>query len=256
MAETAPHASPVRLLIDEPADGAWNMAADEVLGEAAERGLSTLRFYRWRPATLSLGYFQSLAERAGHPASTSCEVVRRTSGGGAILHDLELTYSFAEPVQGARGDQAARQLYRDFHESLIRALAEFGVAAELCGDARCAAACSAQPSFMCFSRRAREDVLVGETKVAGSAQRRQRTALVQHGSVLLSASPFAPELPGLAELGARGLDFERLAKAWLPLVSERLSRALAPSDWSGAERSQIADLAESKYRSLEWTGRR
>lgn len=255
MADRFSVSTPVRVLIDEPADGAWNMAADEILGQAAEQGVSTLRLYRWQPATLSLGYFQSIAERASHPASADCPGVRRPSGGGAILHDAELTYSFAEPVRGA-GDGTARELYRDFHESLISALAEFGVTAELCGDERCAAACSAKPAFMCFGRRAREDVLVGETKVAGSAQRRHRAALVQHGSVLLSASQFAPELPGLMQLGAREIDFDRLANAWLPWLAVRLVFSQQDSVWTPAERTAIADLAESKYRSLDWTHRR
>ena len=249
--------SPVRLLIDEPAAGAWNMAADELLGRQVEEGgPATLRFYRWQPATLSLGYFQGIAERESHPASAGCAVVRRQSGGGAILHDAELTYSYAAPSRGTT-DRAARDLYLAFHETLIEALASFGIAAEICGDARCAAACVAHPSFMCFSRRAREDLLVGEHKIAGSAQRRQRRALIQHGSILLAASPYAPELPGLLELGAsQQLSSQSLIEAWLPQLSARLELAFAPSSWSTAEEVQIEQLAAERYASDEWTRRR
>ncbi len=248
--------SPVRLLIDEPAVGAWNMAADELLGRQVEEGgPPTLRFYRWQPATLSLGYFQAIAQRESHAASAACAVVRRQSGGGAILHDHELTYSYAAPSRGAT-DRAARDLYLAFHETLIEALAPFGIAAEICGDARCAAACAAHPSFMCFSRRAREDLLVGEHKIAGSAQRRQRLALIQHGSILLAASPFAPELPGLAELGAKELTFQGLIEAWLPQLAACLELVLAPSSWSPAEEAQIEQLASERYADDAWTRRR
>lgn len=232
------------------------MAADELLGRQVEEGgPATLRFYRWQPATLSLGYFQGIAERESHPASAACAVVRRQSGGGAILHDRELTYSYAAPSRNAT-DRAARDLYLAFHETLIEALVPFSIAAEICGDARCAAACVAHPSFMCFARRAREDLLVGEHKIAGSAQRRQRLALIQHGSILLAASPFAPELPGLTELGAQELTFEGLIEAWLSQLATRLGLVLSPSSWSTGEEAQIEQLAEERYASDEWTRRR
>src|SRR6185295_18138238 len=88
----------MRLLIDPPGGGAWNMAVDEALLEtAATTGQATLRFYQWQEPTLSLGYFQSVADRQQHAASLDCPVVRRASGGGAILPDRELTYSVALP---------------------------------------------------------------------------------------------------------------------------------------------------------------
>src|ERR1700690_2091076 len=86
------------LIVDPPGEGAWNMALDEALLEAAQNeGIATLRFYSWREATLSLGYFQGAADRRLHQASADCASVRRASGGGAILHDCELTYSIALP---------------------------------------------------------------------------------------------------------------------------------------------------------------
>ncbi|HEY1784986.1 MAG TPA: lipoate--protein ligase family protein, partial [Pirellulales bacterium] len=82
-----------RLLVDAPASGAWNMAVDEALvDDAAERGTCWLRFYGWSEPTLSLGYFQGHAERLVHRPSRHCPLVRRASGGGAILHDAEITY--------------------------------------------------------------------------------------------------------------------------------------------------------------------
>ena len=86
------------LLLDPPGDGAWNMAVDETLLEAAAaEGLCSLRFYQWAEPTLSLGYFQAYADRNQHEASRQSAVVRRASGGGAIMHDFDVTYSLAVP---------------------------------------------------------------------------------------------------------------------------------------------------------------
>src|SRR5262245_57717493 len=100
--------SEIRLLSDPPAPGAWNMAVDEVLlTAAAASGQATLRFYTWNEPTLSLGYFQAAADRQQHAASLACTLVRRASGGGAILHDRELTYSVALPLAGANRSAAS-----------------------------------------------------------------------------------------------------------------------------------------------------
>src|SRR5688500_2618026 len=105
----------VRLINDPPAPGAWNMAVDEALLEsAAERGIATLRLYRWSEPTLSLGYFQAAGDRIQHPASLGCPMVRRASGGGAIIHDSELTYSLAIPQPDVRA-HAATDLYEAVH---------------------------------------------------------------------------------------------------------------------------------------------
>src|SRR5688572_19512152 len=88
----------LRIVFDPPASGPWNMAVDEaLLHSTAEGGQATLRFYTWEEPTLSLGHFQTLAEREQHQASLACPLVRRASGGGAILHDIELTYSICLP---------------------------------------------------------------------------------------------------------------------------------------------------------------
>ena len=80
-----------RLIIDSPAEGAWNMAVDEALLDSCSRtGMPTLRFYQWSKATLSLGYFQRHRDREQHVASRDCPLVRRSTGGRAIIHDQEL----------------------------------------------------------------------------------------------------------------------------------------------------------------------
>src|SRR5689334_21696416 len=92
----------LRLIIDPPRQGSMNMAIDDALLEsAAEAGVATLRLYQWSEPTLSLGYFQAAAERKTHQPSLTCALVRRASGGGAILHDRELTYSLALPEKSS-----------------------------------------------------------------------------------------------------------------------------------------------------------
>ena len=181
------------------------MAVDEVLADsAAELGQCSLRFYQWFAPTLSLGYFQPFALREEHCASAELSIVRRASGGGAIVHDRELTYSLAVPVAHPLVSDAMR-LYNTVHESLIATLAKWKIAAH-----RNVAPSGLPPHqepFLCFVRRSPGDVMLSSAKICGSAQRRRRGAIVQHGSVLLQRSPAAVELPGIAELTGIQLDF-------------------------------------------------
>lgn len=241
-----------RLLIDEPADGAWNMAVDEVLlARAAREGEWTLRFYGWREATLSLGYFQPAADRDLHQASRHCPLVRRPSGGGAIVHDREITYSLAARI--GRSPEASRRLYRQVHTAIIEVLAPWGVQACLCdGPTRPAG----REPFLCFQRRAEGDVLLGDAKIVGSAQRRRDDALLQHGCLLLAASPAAPELPGVASLTA----LHRADEAWLSLLSQSIARSLSlsllPDHLNDAERERVARLQAEKYGQPRWNDRK
>ena len=240
-----------RLLLDEPDSGPWNMAVDEVLLAAAEeQGATSLRFYTWTPATLSLGYFQKLEDRHCHPASLSCPVVRRASGGGAIVHDAELTYSFAAPTPD-RASQQLRELYQTFHQSLIETLADFQVKAVRYGMAH-----RKDPTpFLCFLRRSPEDLVVSEKKVVGSAQRRGRGAVLQHGSILLSISPSAPELPGINQLADVALDARTLADAWSRRLAQRLDLQYIPFPFTDHEQDQAETYLASHYDNPQWTHR-
>jgi len=246
------HSSPVpcRLLIDPPASGAWNMAVDEVLLQwSAARDRCCWRFYRWQEPTLSLGYFQRYDDRWQHAASRSCPVVRRASGGGTILHDAELTYSVVVPG-GHPLAQRRLALYEAVHATLIELLAERGITASLCGEPPKTAA-GRQP-FLCFQRRSPGDLLVGHTKIAGSAQRRVSGAVLQHGSVLLGRSAAAPELDGLNELAAVSLTHEQLIRAWLEKLAGRLAFCWHEEPLTDPERARAAALVETKYGSDRW----
>ena len=246
--------TPCRLLIDPPGAGAWNMAVDEVLmGWSAATGGCCLRFYGWREPTLSLGYFQVYGDRDRHAPSLGCPAVRRTSGGGAIVHDRELTYSIVVPC-GHPLAVRRLALYRAVHTSLIEQLWELGVTASLCAEA--GGPTPGRQPFLCFQRRAAGDVLVGPAKVAGSAQRRSPGAVLQHGSVLVGRSPAAPELPGLNELLETPVRETQLAEVWLAGLSRRLGLRCESGPLSEAERRQVGALAQSKYGAEAWTRNR
>ncbi|MCX7426996.1 MAG: lipoate--protein ligase [Planctomycetia bacterium] len=247
-----PDRTPCRLLIDSPASGAWNMAVDEVLLEsAAESGGCWWRFYRWREPTLSLGYFQLLEDRARHAASRHCGVVRRASGGGAIVHDAELTYSLAVTA-GHPLAKGPAQLYRTIHATLVDVLAGFGIEASLWAGTGVR---SEDQPFLCFQRRAAGDVVCGDAKIGGSAQRRLRGAVLQHGSVLLERSGAAPELAGLADLGAT-IGHEPLIASWTAALSDRLRLEFRGTSLSEAQQARAAALARTKYGSPAWTAHR
>jgi lipoate-protein ligase A len=243
-----------RTIIDPPAEGAWNMAVDEALLEAAaDQGACYLRFYRWQPATLSLGYFQRHTDRRRHTPSRDCPLVRRQSGGGAIVHDAEQTYSLIVPHGHALAADA-QSLYLAMHEELIATLAELGVNAALCRHAGNSRG-QAEP-FLCFHRRSIGDVLFGANKIAGSAQRRRQGAVLQHGSVVLAASPAAPDLPSLGELSGTMIDESVLRTTWTARLARRLNLKVQPTALEAAQADRAHELVKNKYGSARWTERR
>jgi lipoate-protein ligase A len=250
----------LRLLVDPPAAGARNMAVDEVLlTSAAEQGIATLRFYGWEVPTLSLGYFQRAADRELHASSLCCPLVRRASGGGAIVHDCELTYSIAMPLRDVRAS-AATELYGAFHETLIGTLARFGVVAALYGSTCDAGpgeriSNSSQQPFLCFARRACGDIICGGAKIVGSSQRRRRGAVLQHGSILLGESSCAPELSGIAQLTGHTIEPGALAQAWTADLARKLGASAAPGEFTESEQERARFHAE-RFAGADHTYRR
>jgi lipoate-protein ligase A len=242
------------LIIDPPARGSWNIAVDEALLESAGEGVTTLRLYQWSEPTLSLGYFQAVAERYGHAASRNCPLVRRASGGGAIVHDRELTYCLAVPIAERFGSKA-NGLYDAVHRALIKTLAEI--------DVRChwhlpqaTTASAGPPAFLCFQRRAPGDVTCGDAKIVGSAQRRQRGGLMQHGSILLSQSVCALELPGIEQITAIRVDADDLAHRLSQRLADSLQLRWQSADLTDQETSRAAGYEIERFAAPEWTNRR
>lgn len=243
-----------RLIVHAPAAGVWNMAVDEALLEStAGGGLPTLRFYQWNEPTLSLGYFQRFADRGTHAASLDCPIVRRTTGGGAILHDRELTYSLSVPA-GHRLARRPAELYDRMHRSLVQALEQLGAASQVLATGADRGP-MAEP-FLCFQRRASGDVVQAGAKIAGSAQRRHRGAILQHGSVLVETSPAAPELPGLEQTARVVVQPERLLEHWRDPLARELELNFAPGELSAAEQSRANELVAEKFATVAWTENR
>lgn len=258
----------LRLIVDPPRDGPTNMAADEAMLLAAEDDAdgAALRLYRWSGPTLSLGYFQPFGEVALQgPGVGGLPVVRRVTGGGAIVHADELTYCLVSPTgalpdilaRPAGGDPAPAGLYEWMHAAIA-------TAAESLGGQR--GALSAPPGehpseaggrrgpFWCFRRRSRFDLLGGGEKVAGSAQRRTGRAVLQHGSVILKRS-FACQGGGaLAELLGREVTFEEFAAALTQALRDA-GACLTPGELPSAP-GRAVEWLRLKHASSDWLRRR
>lgn len=213
----------------------------------------TLRFYTWRSATLSLGYFQSHHQRSEHPQSHFLPLVRRATGGGAIVHDRELTYSLTVPTSRLAVG-AAPELYRAVHAAFVAGLADLGVHAIRFADSP-AVAPPGEP-FLCFQRRTEEDLLVNQYKVLGSAQRRGQAGLLQHGSLLLAASPAAPQLPGIAELCNQKITAQEAARVVADRLAVLLKVQWLESELTAEEQAAANRIASDKFASPDWTLRR
>jgi lipoate-protein ligase A len=243
-----------RLIHDAAASGSWNMAVDESLFQGVDDGgAAVLRLYEWSEPTLSLGYFQCAADRAEHPSSLGLPLVRRSTGGGAIVHDRELTYCLVAPLTG-QPFAAARRILDAVHESLAEVLRELGVPIRRAAPHSRPAA--AVEPFLCFLRRAREDLLLGDVKVVGSAQRRLRQALLQHGSVLLRRSPAAPELAGIEDITPVGGLKHHLVDNWPARLADRLAWSASVSALTTDERQRAGDIETARFAANRWNLKR
>lgn len=248
--------NPGRLIPLHSCEGAVNMATDQALSESvASSGLPALRFYQWRQPTLSLGYFQPVSLRTDHGDSSSLPCVRRATGGGAIVHDLEVTYSLSIPCPlsstGPRLD-----LYQKTHQCLIEALSEFGVKVvpfrTICPDA----GPPGQDPFLCFRRRSDEDLILHGYKIVGSAQRKVRSAILQHGSVLLRSSRWAPQLPGIEDLTSRIVPIPELIDCFVGALEKSLSVRWNPDQLDEQEKVRIQSIVEERFGNEDWFSRR
>jgi lipoyl(octanoyl) transferase len=172
------------------------MALDEALLERAiEEPICHIRLYRWDAPTVSLGYFQDDSIASIPENLRGLNVVRRLSGGGAILHHHELTYSCSVPPEHPLAKRPTA-LYEGLHACLIEHLRRRGVESATRGESLDFP--QGEP-FLCYSRGDQNDVLCRGDKIIGSAQRRRRGAVLQHGSILLKRSEYAPQFPGLED---------------------------------------------------------
>lgn len=263
---------PWRLLLDGSAAGAWNMAVDEVLLDGVQSGRRpTLRFYGWSPACLSLGYFQAfeVVDRDGC-REQGVDIVRRPTGGRAILHDRELTYSLTLPARILGHDAGILPSYYRISRALQAGLAQLGVTTTMAPAS--AASGVGEHGPICFDRPSAHEILLQGRKLVGSAQVRRGDALLQHGSILieprierlvaclrsgagsgLRAPQLSSSVVGLAEVGLR--DGKRLAEALAVAAGREFAVELKPGRLTQEETRAAQRLATVKYETAAWTER-
>ena len=243
----------IRLIHDAPSAGPVNMARDEALlalvGE--RRSPPTLRLYQWREPTISLGYFQRFADyEALPPPAGELPVVRRLTGGGAILHDLELTYSLTVPLDHPLLHDGPNRLYEIAHDAIIAAIRAQELSPARCGVSDDSGA--AKGPFFCFARRHCFDVLLDGAKLVGSAQRRTRHAVLQHGSIAVS-NRFDQQPTATLDM-----EFEGAVRALRESLPRRLSELagveLDALNWTRDELDMSLALT-AKYSGDAWTRR-
>lgn len=275
------HLHDFRLIFDDPmqpgavCDGATNMARDEAmsLGVGAGAQLPTLRFYGWSPPAISLGQSQRLAAvNVAQCRADGVDIVRRATGGLAILHTDELTYSIAMPKNHPLAEGDVMTSYRRIANAIMAALRGLGVA-------NVAASAVAKEDKakgpVCFEAPSDYEV-VGEVngvskKLVGSAQQRRVDAVLQHGSLplmgdigricqyLVGAPP--PEdvhdhAATLAEAVGKPVSWRPAAELWAAAFAENLGLCFELGQWSEAELHQTQALRASRYANDEWTRRR
>lgn len=176
-----------RFLVSGPLPPSLNMAIDYALWKAAGTGQNppTLRFYTWKPSAVSLGYNQSPDEVVNMDfcRKENIPVVRRPTGGSAIFHDWELTYSFSAHADSFPDFSGPVASYLSVCQALQKGLQELGLNPELRGYSE-----GKEPSYTnqaCFVLSSRHDLVFKNKKIVGSAQRRNKHSFLQHGSILI-----------------------------------------------------------------------
>lgn len=255
-----------RLIVDPPENPAWNMGADQaILDSVTAGGPPVLRLYQWNQPTLSLGYFQLASERTSHLQSQSLTLVRRSTGGGAIVHDRELTYSLSVPIVD-RARREVEQIYETVHAAIRSMFAEWGIRltrfAELPGQTSVGGRGAGKTPFLCFQRRTEQDLTIAGYKVVGSAQRRSAKAVLQHGSILLHASEAAPQLPGINDLTMVCVGLADLLERFPAMLASQGSLTGSGgidwerSAWQSAERTAATAIAQERFAQPSWNQRR
>ena len=248
-------------------DGAWNMAADVALMERARRtGETVFRAYAWSHPTLSFGRHEAARARfsAARIAAAGLDTVRRPTGGRALLHDHEVTYSVTAPIDASEslGDSVRR--INDLLRGALRRLGVDAVEADAPRTLR-------PEGAACFAVPAPGELTLNSRKIAGSAQVRHDGALLQHGSILLdddqgriaslTDGPFlaAARAASLREALGAGVGFADVRDALFQEVAMLTGRAagslvLPMDDDALAAPSLAAPLAQ--FRDAAWTWRR
>lgn len=270
---------PFRLLLDQHCDGATNMARDEAISHAVSAGLQppTLRFYGWEPPAISLGMSQRISSvDEARCAEAGVGIVRRSTGGLAILHTDEFTYSIAMPASHPIAEGDVLTSYRRISEAIMEALRRLGVREV---QANKVAREDKATGPVCFEAPSDYEV-VGYAptpdgpplrKLVGSAQWRRLDGVLQHGSLPLHGDigricaflHGAPEpervrrhAATLHEALGRAAAWDEVADAWHASFADVLNIEFTPGSLSADELKQTDELLHTKYAADRWTKRK
>lgn len=262
---------PFRIIFDEHFDGATNMARDEAISRAVSAGaqLPTLRFYGWQPPAISLGQSQRIrtVDEAACLAD-GVDVVRRATGGLAILHTDELTYSLSLPLHHPIAEGDVMTSYRRIARAIINALVLLGVS-DASADTVAKEAKAKSP--VCFEAPSDYEVMGGGKKLVGSAQWRRVDGVLQHGSLPLVGDIArvckyligAPEAQSvrdhagtLSEVVGRTVSWSEGARGWQQAFASTLDIAFVEGQLSDDERRSADELRAARYGNDVWTRRR
>jgi len=269
-----------RLLSTPPARGAWNMALDESILEHAQAGrgesMATLRLYAWNPACLSLGHAQPFADvDMARLKERGWEVVRRATGGRAILHTDEITYSVIAPNDEPRVAGTVLESYNRLAQALLLAVQQLDLPVEMKELAgHTGSVTKANP--VCFEVPSTYEITVNGKKLIGSAQARKKEGVLQHGSLPLtgdltricqalffeneaareeaSKRLLARAATVESALG-REVSWEMAAGAFIHAFEAQLGLSLKKGELSESESKRTDELVKTKYDHPSWTER-
>ena len=253
------------------------MAVDEAILENIHSGASlpTLRLYAWTPACLSLGFAQPYADvDSARLHVHGWEVVRRATGGRAILHTDELTYSVTAPADEPRVAGTVLESYNRLAQALLRAVRGLSLPVEMKERAEGPAGQSLNP--VCFEVPSTYEITVQGKKLIGSAQARKKEGVLQHGSLPLhgdltricEALVFADETArqqAASRLLARAtpvesilghmVDWETAAQSFARAFEAKLGLTFEQGELSASELTRADELVKEKYAHPSWTER-
>jgi len=275
-----------RLIKDNYHTGFMNMAIDEAIMIAHREGLvpPTIRFYQWSPPAVSLGYFQNLKKEIDVNAckNMGIDIIRRATGGKAVLHDKELTYSFIIRESHPLVNDSILETYKKISGGMIRGLSYLGITAELVplkgklkSDSLDKEKNSEIPhtdiKSICFSVPSQYEVQVKGKKIVGSAQVRKKEIVLQHGSLLIelekdklfSVFNFPSvqvrerlkvrfNATSLEEILKRKINFSELSEILPRGFEEEFGVKLTEGKLTEQEEKISKDLLENKYSTYEW----
>jgi len=266
-----------RLILNAPADGAWNMAVDEAILEAVGRGnsLPTMRLYAWRPACLSLGYSQSIGDvDQSRLKDSGWGLVRRMTGGRAILHVDELTYAVIAPNYEPLVAGSLLESYYRIAQGLIKALHILNLPVEINDYIPGLNSNASGP--VCFEIPSAYEITIHGKKLIGSAQARRKQGVLQHGSLplfgdlgrIMKVLNFINEaerqdaIERLLDLATtveielnKNVTWETAAQAFIEAFTEELELKIEPGELSKEENELAQELVETKYSQLGWISR-